>query len=165
MPVSASAGCNVRVVGEPEWTPMPATVTGSCSVVCLPAGTPLIMPSSHLTATTRTEYFANRWPPRHEGNAFLCKQGLAYAGARYSIPQTSPRTGKPYWRGGVRPIHAFLPTVTFFRPHCCRLAAANRFCRNHCRLARCKNPSRRVYCGGTDSLREPRNINVISSLD
>ena len=27
MPVSASAGCNVRVAGEPEWTPMPATVT------------------------------------------------------------------------------------------------------------------------------------------
>ena len=27
MPVSASAGCNVRLAGEPEWTPMPATVT------------------------------------------------------------------------------------------------------------------------------------------
>ena len=56
---------------------------------------------------------------------FVCKRGLANATARYSIPQTSPRhaanlTGV----AAIRPTHAFLPTVTFFRPQSCRRIAA-----------------------------------------
>ena len=43
---------------------------------------------------------------------------------RNSIPAHQPLTARLYRRSGHGPTHAFLPSVTIFRPHSCRQRAA-----------------------------------------
>jgi hypothetical protein len=70
-------------------------------------------------------------------------------------PQQSPLRVKPYWRRCIWPIHAFLPTVTFFQPHSGRLAAAKLHRRQEPSrffAHQMQNPSRRLLGGGMDGL-------------
>src|ERR1700691_1505270 len=73
----------------------------------------------HLTATLREQddFASNYGHVNAREMCHLCRRGLAITNARYSIPQQSPLRIKPYWRRCIRPIHAFLPTITFLRPH------------------------------------------------
>ena len=89
--------------------------------------------------TTRAKYFANDDGHLNvRGTHSVYRQGLADARPPgTSIPQNIPSTEETLPASvAIRPIHAFLPTVTFFRPQSCRLLAAKSLARLH--LAKCK---------------------------
>ena len=48
--------------------------------------------------TTRAEYFANRWPPRRKGNAFLTYRGWPTQAPELDPPNIPSNRAKPYRR-------------------------------------------------------------------
>src|ERR1700733_4360650 len=94
------------------------------------------------------------WPPQREGNENQIRMRERSNRPLNKIlksPKSSPSTVKHYRCSAIRPTHAFLPTVTLFRPHSCRFAAAKRRLGIIRKIRRVKthNPPR-VICSGTD---------------
>ena len=80
----------------------------------------------HLTAKLR-ERITSRTDghPNVRGTQFASTKGTGrHRPPDTRSPNTSPLTRQTLPAQRHRPTHAFLPTVTFFRPHSCRLLAA-----------------------------------------
>ncbi len=113
MPVSASAGCKVSVTGRPECTPIPKTRSGrAASSACrlsssrstLAQPRPIGCDSPSPARSTADRILATFWMNMHRGRSTALS------------PDKNPLVSGTLTMRRSRPIHAFLPSVTFKRP-------------------------------------------------
>jgi hypothetical protein len=103
--------------------------------------------------------------PLHQGNAGVCGiRESPHGTAETPPPHIIPSALRLYRRSGLGPTHAFLPSVTIFRPHSCQQRAANAasptdFCER--RRTRPPHRSRREWFGADEGLGEKSNISAI----